>query len=464
MPRPQTLRRLGSVVVSVLVWGCGPDPAEPRARPAEPAPRACPIGPVPATTVPDTEPRHDLLDTWLAPLGEGAADAVLVGPEHRRALAAVLGTDESAWKDPLSSDLADPTRLRASIRDRFGWMQAGLARGELVEGRPGSLALARTIADQASDVDHVRVVVEETPLYCVPSNTGVYKLPPDPAFDRNRCSSLHPAELVRVLQRGPNGDWLYVHAGYVAGWIHAPKLTPRLARDAIDAWRSTDRIVPLSDRVTTTDGFRIRLGTSVPHLGSTAEGHRVLVPSPEGLREAVVPASAEASVGFPPLTRRNVWSIALGEVGSPYGWGGTGGHRDCSRFLRDLFATFGIELPRHSADQAARGTRVVELDGMPEGQKRTVIDALAEEGVLLLYMPGHIMLHLGREGDRHYAISALSEYLTPCPGGPDTVHRLDRVAVTPLDLGRGTERTAFIERLTRVVMFAPTPAEAGFGE
>jgi hypothetical protein len=52
-------------------------------------------------------------------------------------------------------------------------------------------------------------------------------------------------------------------------------------------------------------------------------------------------------------------------------------------------------------------------------------------------------------------VSSVSEWLEPCDGGPDTVHRIDKVEVTTLELGRGTERTAFIERISRLVVFAP---------
>jgi hypothetical protein len=72
-------------------------------------------------------------------------------------------------------------------------------------------------------------------------------------------------------------------------------------------------------------------------------------------------------------------------------------------------------------------------------------------------MPGHIMLYLGADEGHDYAVSSLSEYLVPCPGGPDTVYRLDRVAVTNLEVGRGSERTSFIERIERMAVFGPPP-------
>jgi len=68
-------------------------------------------------------------------------------------------------------------------------------------------------------------------------------------------------------------------------------------------------------------------------------------------------------------------------------------------------------------------------------------------------MPGHIMLYLGQRDGRDYALSAISEYLLPCPDGGYRTVRLDRVAVTDLERGRGTERTAFLQRLATLAIF-----------
>ena len=93
---------------------------------------------------------------------------------------------------------------------------------------------------------------------------------------------------------------------------------------------------------------------------------------------------------------------------------------------------------------------------MDEDAKRAEIRRQAERGLVLLYMPGHIMMYLGQDEGQQYAVSAISEYLVPCVGGPDTVYRLGRVAVTTLELGRGSERTAYIQRITNLVVLAPS--------
>ena len=449
---------------AVATWMllCGACRADTDALPTEssvaaPAPEhatvACPSASIPSVRAPGTEDRHRDPATWLA----SATSTVLVPAERIPELNARFGDRPGGWRDIGSREVGSPETVQAEVDDRLRYLEGMVARGAFVEGEPGSLVAARTLAAKATPVDHQRLLLEEAQLWCVPLATGLYKPPVDRDFDRNACSTLHPAERVRVLRRDPSGAWLHVHAGHTVGWLHDAKLGPRLDRAQLDVFDSSPPLVPLRDDVTTTDGFPLRLGITVPILGKTAEGWRVLVPSTDGTREAIVAATADVSEGHPPLQRDLLLQVAFSEIGRPYGWGGQGGERDCSQYLRDLFATFGVQLARHSSVQAELGTHNVDLDGKTEAEKRDLIAQWHARGVVLLYMPGHIMLYLGREGGQDWALSSVSEYLEPCEGGPDTVYRLDRVEVTTLELGRGTERTAFIERISRLVVFAPDP-------
>ncbi len=68
--------------------------------------------------------------------------------------------------------------------------------------------------------------------------------------------------------------------------------------------------------------------------------------------------------------------------GTPYGWGGEARGRDCSRFLMDVFETFGVELPRFSAFQSLAGSFSVDVSGVEsERERELLIDAAARRGV-----------------------------------------------------------------------------------
>ncbi len=87
---------------------------------------------------------------------------------------------------------------------------------------------------------------------------------------------------------------------------------------------------------------------------------------------------------------------ALVETDWVAGWGGLYENRDCSALIQDLFAGFGIPLPRNSGDQAESGN-FISLKGLSGQEKQNLIREQAVPLLTLLYMPGHIMLYLGHD-------------------------------------------------------------------
>jgi len=441
---------LGSMASCV---GAGPEPSPKRT----PLPAAvCPLTPVSAARAPETLPHHEDVEFWL----RDAPEEPLLSAEQIQALNAAAYRLEAGPRPLDARDLDVEDSLRA-IEHRITSMSATLQEGRWREQEPGSFARAVATARSSTPVDHIRLVRDETPLRCLPLRSGLFEIPVDLAFDRNACSSLHPGEAIRVLRRSTDGAWLYVRTPYAVGWVEPGGLGPRLTQDAWERWRAEPRWRPTRDDARSTDGFPLRLGVSFPVLRTEPE-FAILVPGEDQPRPATVePPHATAR---PPWTRREVFRVAFSLLGQPYGWGGYHGQRDCSRFLRDVFFPFGVELARHSSVQAQQGVRSIVVDGWSETAKLDVIRDAARTGIVVLYMPGHVMLYLGEDAGQHYAISALSEWLEPCPGGPETVRRIDRVAVSTLELGRATSRRAFIERITRVVVFGESSQRGGLDE
>lgn len=410
----------------------------------------CPREPISSERAPGTEPHHRNVETWLDALGP-AADAVLLDA----AAVAELNRNAGELKGgpiPLDDRRVPELANDEAIGDRMDFIAGELAAGRYVLEDPGAFERAREIVRNAAVIDHERLVVEETPLRCVPVATGIFAAPVDRDFDRNACTSLHPGRRVRVLRRSADGEWFYVHGGDTSGWLRTTGLGPRLSLADLERWSAPERLFAMRDDVQSEDGFPLRIGISVPIERRDDEGFDVWLPSHDGLRLGRVRADAGVAPGPWALTRRRLFELAFGQLGAEYGWGGRAGQRDCSAYLQDLFGQFGISLGRHSAIQATQG-RSLDIEGWSESDKLAAIEREARQGVVILYMRGHVMLYVGSDRGRPYAISSISEWIEPCPGGPDTVHRIDRVEVTTLELGRGTERKAFLERLTRLAVF-----------
>ena len=64
------------------------------------------------------------------------------------------------------------------------------------------------------------------------------------------------------------------------------------------------------------------------------------------------------------------------------------------------------------------------------------------------------------------AIHSFAEYLVPCSGRAEgapagereTLLKVDGVHVSDLELGRGSSRTAFIQRISKITVLGPRPA------
>ena len=78
----------------------------------------------------------------------------------------------------------------------------------------------------------------------------------------------------------------------------------------------------------------------------------------------------------------------------PYGWGGYGFERDCSLFVRDIFSSFGLYMPRNSKAQKNTFTNF-DISFLSNAKKEEFLNKFGKAYLSLLYMPGHIMLYVG---------------------------------------------------------------------
>ncbi|MCF6378236.1 transglycosylase SLT domain-containing protein [Nocardioides KLBMP 9356] len=91
------------------------------------------------------------------------------------------------------------------------------------------------------------------------------------------------------------------------------------------------------------------------------------------------------------VTGEQVSLKALELVGLPYVWGGTDPQRgvDCSGLVQTVYGSFGIDLPRLSADQARAGTAVPSMDQARPGDLIAWDNSSRNDGA------DHIAIYLG---------------------------------------------------------------------
>ncbi|MFA4916596.1 MAG: NlpC/P60 family protein [Syntrophales bacterium] len=162
----------------------------------------------------------------------------------------------------------------------------------------------------------------------------------------------------------------------------------------------------------------------------------------------------DVHIGYLSYTPRTIIERAFALINEPYGWGGMYGEQDCSRYIQEVFATVGIHLPRNSSKQAQVGKLIAEFND--ETKKEEIEETIIEKavgGVSLLYMRDHIMIYLGSTDNKAYAIHDTWGYRQNTWRG-DIVRVIDRVAVTDLYLGKGSQKGSYLKQIRSVRIIA----------
>lgn len=122
---------------------------------------------------------------------------------------------------------------------------------------------------------------------------------------------------------------------------------------------------------------------------------------------ALVSAANDVNEGYLPYTRANIIRQAFKMQGQRYGWGGSFNGRDCSAFVKDIYAVFGFNLPRNAGEQKNSAGKTFLADANADLNLRKELLSQVTPGATI-HMPGHVMLYLGEERGRHYVIHNIS--------------------------------------------------------
>ena len=330
-------------------------------------------------------------------LPENAPEPMMSADEQARQAAEYVKRFFSPWDDDWP---------REHVEELFAWdlpkqrlwggdlkpitsekMTALLALGELERFPSRSV---RAIATTNTDL---RFLPSEEPLFADPDRAGEGW-----PFDYSQNSAVWHGTPLRVLHESRDGAWLFCVCDCAAGWARADDVA-FISDKLASTYRNSPLLAITADKVPLRDenGRALALGRMGALFPRSKSG--VIVPLRDECGETVLDEaflSDELSAPLPlALTAENVAKLADRLMGTPYGWGGMDGGRDCSATMRDLFAPFGLWLPRNSAPQARKSGDFVELEGLSDEEK---LAAIRDHGVpfaSLIGMKGHIGLYLG---------------------------------------------------------------------
>jgi hypothetical protein len=286
-------------------------------------------------------------------------------------------------------------------------------------------------------------------------------------FDRFQHSSISPGSPIGIHHFSKDKEWAYVQTQFIRGWIHTHDLAIAKEKgEVMDYEEAKDRLLVTGNIVSVFSDpslrqpiFLAQMGDTFPLLSipggdkMTNAFYIIHIPSREKnglltLKKGYIRTNEDVHRGFLPYTQENVAHQAFKMLDHPYGWGDMFGGRDCSRFIMDLFRTFGVLMPRNSKEQATIGTDLGWVEGKPIKEKRKKLDQ-AIPLATTLRLPGHIMLYLGKDKGKYYVIHSIwgiQKRIKSCP----VSEKIAQVVVSDLSLGESGPYGSLIHRLTDV--------------
>ncbi len=316
------------------------------------------------------------------------------------------------------------------------------------------------------------LVVHRAALRTFPTKTRVFTTTDDTDLDRFQESALFPGTPVLIAHRSRDGGWLFVVSSDYAAWIEAGAIAEG-SRDQVMSYvdqRQARVITGAEVRTTMTPNapalseLKLDMGVRLPMAslatGTVVNGQQsgaswaVQFPTRNtdgalALRTALIPRSADTSSIPLPLTSANTIRQAFKFLGERYGWGDDSGTRDCSGFVSAVFSSMGVMLPRNTGDQSRSPVfNRLHLSDSDTKQRRAAIASLQAGD--LMYMPGHVMLVIGRLGGQPYVIHDIHDGKTLDGGGLRSWH-LNGVVVTPLTPLMLDSSHRFVDVVTDIV-------------
>ena len=318
------------------------------------------------------------------------------------------------------------------------------------------------------------LVVHRASLRTFPTTQRVFSKPGDSDIDRFQESALFPGMPVAVLHASRDGRWRFVLAPNYAAWVQADALAEGSRDEVLGYAAKTPQIVITGNNVRTAYNperpqlslLPLDMGVHLPLLADwprdeavsgqaaysawvvqlptrDANGRLQLVP-------ALIPRGSDARGGDLALSRANLLRQAFKLLGERYGWGHDYDGRDCSGFLSDVFATFGVRMPRNTSDQARSPVFAHRsFDDTASRADRMRAVAALQVGDLV-YIPGHVLMVVGFEDGKPWVIHDV-QGVSVRDG--DSLRRipLNGVSVTPLLPLQFDAGHDYIARMTSIV-------------
>ena len=345
----------------------------------------------------------------------------------------------------------------------FGWTYTD-------KGEQADWDYYQAMIDNCQDPDESKekpvrygIAVKRTLLQVFPSWHPILDDPDDVDFNYQALSAIRVNEPMLIYNTSADGRYYQARIASCSGWV--PVKDVALCEDKeqwLAAWdlpsekllvvygnkeyTDASNSTPQTARRMLSQGTALELVTDLEPdqiIGNRSPYHNYVVYLPvrrsDGTYEkqmALIPETAKVSVGYLPLTMRNIAMVALESLGDAYGWGGMLDVEDCSGMIRTVYACFGLDIGRNGDWQYNMNIEKIDMTNMSLEEKKLILDRMPLGAALCFN--GHEMMYLGKVDGKYYVVSTVSSIVSPDTGN---ILRTRDVMINTMDVKRGSGMT-----------------------
>jgi cell wall-associated NlpC family hydrolase len=376
-----------------------------------------------------------------------------------------------------------------------GWIGARSARpqGALydVDGAPVPAATLDRLVDELAlatiperQATRYGLVVRRAALRTFPTTLRVFSTRGDTDIDRFQESAEFPGTPVVIAHASRDGAWLFVVSPRYAAWMEKDAVAegpaaqvfgyvdkaPYRVITAANARTVYTREQPALSQLGLDMGVRVPLASGWPadkpvngQHPYTAHVIELPLRAADGtlrFAPALLQKNVDSVADYLPLTPANLIHQAFRFLGERYGWGHAYDARDCSGFVAEVYRSMGVLLPRNTRDQSVSPALDKRTFGPADDPATRRVAARALEVGDLVYIPGHVMLVIGRIDGEPYVIHDTTGIRYRGPDGALRRVELNAVAVSPLLPLLFDDEDTYVERMTSIVHVRTRPGAA----
>jgi hypothetical protein len=306
----------------------------------------------------------------------------------------------------------------------------------------------------------IRAFPTDKPLYKNPAKAG-----DGYPFDLLQNSSVNYNEAVFVSHTTKDGAWSYIFTNNASGWVKSDGIS-FVDSKTIESVQKSEKVFIVEDNYPLRDSNNrflaySRIGMILPLEREEGENYYVKTYDRNNTLNIVSIPKRSAHLGVSKINKSDLISIGNQLLKNTYGWGGMYGERDCSSMIRDMFAPFGIWLPRNSAAQARKG-EIISFAGLSNDEKLAMIKTKGVPFETIIYLKGHVLLYIGSYQDNVLVMHNFWGVRTLDKEGNKGRHIIGKAVISTLELGIELENydpdMKLLNRVESMNIFTHAPA------